>query len=132
MLFFFLLQQQKKKICALCKQHNIIVFFLCLGNLSHTALKSQQPANSCHLSVCVTTAPSVTAVKSSTEPKTIYFHTDIVNQFLLFSLEFIAEHLCSLQGVFFCPELTISKKTWQASMVLSSSHTWSCYRTYYN
>ena len=113
--------------------HNINVFFLCLGTLSLIALRSSQPANSCHLSVCVTTAPYVTPVKSSTESKSIYFHTGTANQFLLFFvLASIAECLCSLKGVFFCPGLTISKKTWQASMVFSSSHTWSCYRTYDN
>lgn len=42
---------------------------------------------------------------------------------------FIAELLHCLQCVFVRPALTISKKTWQASMVFSSSHTWSCYKT---
>lgn len=46
---------------------------------------SSQPAKSCHLSVYVTTAPSVTTVKSSTEQKTIYFHKDTVNNILLSS-----------------------------------------------
>lgn len=47
---------------------------------------SSQPANSCHLSVYVTTAPSVTAVKSSTQQKTIYLHKDTVNNIMLSSI----------------------------------------------
>lgn len=46
---------------------------------------SSERANSCHLSVYVTAAASVTAVKSSTEQKTIYFHKDTVNNILLSS-----------------------------------------------
>lgn len=126
--FFLYHNSRKKQPCALCKQYILILFFLCLGNLCLAALKSSQPANSCHLSACVTTASSVRAVKSCTELKTIHFLTVSGNKFLLFSA-FTAEHLYSLQGVCFSSELTISKKTWQASMVLSSSQTWSCYRT---
>lgn len=44
---------------------------------------SSQSANSCHLSVYVTTAPSVTAVKSSTEQKNIHSHKDTANNIML-------------------------------------------------
>lgn len=129
-LSFLYHNSRKKTLCTLQTTHSNFIL-LCLGNLSLAALQSNLPANSCRLSACVTTASSVRAAKSCTELKTIHFLTVTGNKFLLFAA-FIAERLCSLQGVYFSPELTISKNTWQASMVFSSSHTWSCYRRYDN